>query len=1044
MAGSRWTLLDIRLLGEQRIDVEGANRTRDVPRRSTGLVCWLVLHVGAPLPRSGVAAQFWPESTGEQSLTNLRRELHLLRRQLPEFAEGLTSAGGTLRWDPTSNVECDVVRFLTAGRLAGAAADSEDGAGFLDAAALAVRSYGGELLPAWADEWVLTERERLHRQCLQLLDSLVAAKEHEDPDSALAWAQRHLEMEPLEEPAYRVAMRLQAARGDRAAALRTYHRCVTILDRELGVAPDPQTVALYDSLVRSAAVGGTSTVRDARARPRLGLVGRERELESLRRRWQVAGAGGAGMHVVVGDAGVGKSRLVAELAAEVARAGDVVARARCFESGARLALAPVTEWLSAPALRAELDTLDEVWAAEVDRLVPSPNRARSGPPQPMIDAWQRHRFFEGLAHAVLAPGRPTLLTLDDAQWCDAETLTWLNLLLRHGRGRPLLVVATTREEEIDDNEDLARLLRSLEHDAVLSRSSLAALSPEACGELAGLAGAEVEDLEAFYAATLGNPLFVIEAARASADRGAPLATALDGSARVQAVLEGRLSLLSEEAASVVRLAAVVGRDFTLELLERASDLTEESVVAALDELWRRRLVVQHARGSYDFVHDLLRAAALRQIPSPRLALLHRRVAQALELEAGARAGGAAAVAHHYEQAGVARRALPFHLAAAEFAASRFANDDAIEHYQRALRLLRDQQPGLDRDREELSIRHSMSQPVNARQGYASPLLEATMERAVLLAGRLGDRHLLASSLVGLFSPYVVQGRLEEAYDVSRRALAESGDFPDVLGQAHFSLAGAAVMLGRIDEAIEHFEVVPELTMAYPAALVGTRPEVHSRAWESHTLWLAGRPEEARDTVEWAVRRSKDVDHPYSLAVSLAYAAMLAQYERRTGDVATLADQTGELCTRFGFGYYGHWATVLAGWAHGGQEGRSLIEAGLGGLDADGARLRRPYYLTLYAEILDDLGDLEGAVAALREARADAVARQDVTWLPEVLRSLARYESPEQATSLDAEAVTEARRQGSLGLVRPVGHRSAARVRRVVAVKGRTLAERSPS
>ena len=88
-------------------------------------------------------------------------------------------------------------------------------------------------------------------------------------------------------------------------------------------------------------------------------------------------------------------------------------------------------------------TLDEVWAAEVDRLVPSSDRAGSGPPQPMIDAWQRHRFFEGLVHAVLAPRRPTLLTIDDVQWCDAETLTWLNLLLRHGRDRPLLVIATT-------------------------------------------------------------------------------------------------------------------------------------------------------------------------------------------------------------------------------------------------------------------------------------------------------------------------------------------------------------------------------------------------------------------------------------------------------------------------------------------------------------------------------------------------------------------------------------------------------------------------
>src|SRR5665213_1773499 len=77
-----------------------------------------------------------------------------------------------------------------------------------------------------------------------------------------------------------------------------------------------------------------------------------------------------------------------------------------------------------------------------------------GPPQAMTDAWQRHRFFEGLVQAVLAPARPTLLTLDDIQWCDAETLAWLQLLARHARGSPLMILACARDEQFDDNVEL--------------------------------------------------------------------------------------------------------------------------------------------------------------------------------------------------------------------------------------------------------------------------------------------------------------------------------------------------------------------------------------------------------------------------------------------------------------------------------------------------------------------------------------------------------------------------------------------------------------
>ena len=1036
-------MLEIHLLGQQSIVVDGAPRTAEIPPRTMGLVAHLALHCAEECPRAGVASVFWPDSAGEQSLTNLRRELHVLRRQLPEFADDLHAAGGLLRWTPSSTTECDVVRFLAAAADGGHAREEGSASAFIEAGTAAVRAYGGDLLPTWADEWVLSQRDRLHRCCVELLTELAAALRDVDVSLALMHAQRRLEMEPFAEVGYRAVMELQAASGDRAAAIRTFHRCVSLLDRELGVAPDPATVTLYETLSPSAGTGGrTASVGRGPGRSRLGLVGRVDDLARLRRRWVAAQSGAMGVQLLTGQAGVGKSRLMAELASEVNRSGGIVARARCFESGARLALAPVAEWLGSRALLAERHRLAPAWAVEVERLVPT--GTPQGPPQPMIDAWQRHRFFEGLAQAVLAPERPTLLTLDDIQWCDTETLAWLQLLARHARGYPLLIVTCAREEEIADNVELLQLLRALERDATLTRTEVPPLSPAAAVELARQVGANVVDQDSWYEATMGYPLFVIEAARSSSDVDTTVTSALGGSARVQALLEGRLAQLSDDAASVARLTAVVGRDVTLELLEEASDLPEASVVAGLDELWRRRLVVQHSRGAYDFAHDLFRDASLRQIPTPRLALLHRRVAQALELDAGRKGGAvAAAVAHHYEQAGVEHRALPFHIAAAEFAVSRFANEDAIEHYVAAARLLEAAPPGPDRDRDELAVLHAMSQPITARRGYASPLLEVTMQRAVALAERIGDSHLRAASLVGLFSPYVVQGRLLDGYEVARRALDASAAYPDVLGQAHFSLAGAATMLGRLDEALRHFDVVPDLTMGYPAALVGTRPEVHSRAWQGHALWLSGRPAEARSMIDWAVHRSEEVDHPYSLAVALAYAAMLAQFDHRRDDVAALTRQTSELCDRFGFVYYGDWSTILDGWAHGGVAGLAAIERGLAGLRAQGARLRRPYYLTLYADVLLSLDRKEPAVAALNEARADSLDRNDVSWLPDILRRLAALGTTDEAHALLSKALRVAYEQGSHGHVPSIeAQRSALPAREPARTADRTLPERS--
>jgi tetratricopeptide (TPR) repeat protein len=822
-----------------------------------------------------------------------------------------------------------------------------------------------------------------------------------------------MDLEPLEESTFRTVMELQAAAGDRAAALNTYHRCASILERELGVAPDRSTVALYQRLVGQATARGTPEV--VRATEPLPLVGRSAELAQVWQRWTAALTGRPGLHVVIGDAGVGKTRLLDEIGLRVERSGGRVARARCFAGRSQLALAPVAEWLSSRELTAQRDHLDPVWSSEVERLVPSASRPRSGRAQPMVDRWQRHRFFEGLARAVLFGDRPTLLLLDDLHWCDADTLTWMDLLFRLGPQAQLLVLAASRVDErfANANTDLADGLSVLRREGQVTTTDLAPLDAESTEALARHLGADVRDPSSLHTATGGFPLFVIESSRSAApsspdDVGRP--------PDLDAVLSRRLAQVSPEAQELSRLAAAVGRDFSLALLTEASDFSADTVVNAVDELWRRRLIVQQSGSTYDFAHDLIRTTAYHQTSPPQRTLLHRRLAQSMELLHRDEAPPAAAIAEQYEQAGLPARALAAHVAAAEIASALFAYDNAIRHYDQALTMLALLPPGPDRDQDELRICHAMSAPLNARFGYASKRLQVALERAESLSARLGEHRLRLLSLVGLFAVKFVQGHTEESYAIGRRSLELSPGHPDVAGQAHFAFAGAASSLGHLIEAIEHFDLVPALTLDSPPAVVGSRPEVHARAWSAHSLLLVGRGEEARHRATWAIDRAEEVDHPYSLAIALAYAAITAQMDGDRANADLLAQRTFELCERYGFAYYREWGVILHGWAQGGPEEVEAIREALRSLDEQGAYARRPYFLYLLAQSLIDDGRPDEGTAALDAAHAAAAARHDVWWLPEILRVQASMGQASLARDRLHDAHALAVRQGSNMLV----------------------------
>jgi DNA-binding SARP family transcriptional activator len=592
--------LVIRLLGEVEAEVDGRPVPALTAQRMMRLVARLTLARGTGVPREQLAHELWPDSGAAQARTNLRKLLHDLRRSLPGSPELVDTGGRAVRWRAGSPALVDVVRFTEA--LA-----RGDPVG-------AMSSYGGDLLPSCDDDWVVAERERLRRLAIEALWSLATSAEAagHDPD-VVEQTRRLLQIDALHEPACRLLMQALARRGERGEALRSYERLRASLRRDLGVGPEPVTTALAEQLRRADRDTGAGH----------GLVGRSTEWRTARRAWHEAAAGRAGVLCVAGEAGVGKSRLVEELARTVAADGHAVAYSRAYEAAGRPPWGSVIDWLRAEPVQSRLDTLDDVCLTQLARLLPELRMVHPVLPDapPTTDFGRRHHLLDAVRRGLLAVGRPLLLVLDDLQWCDADTVELCQLLVQSASSAPVLVACTVRDEDAAGALLLGRMRRRLALAGAATVIALGPLDRRATAEMAALVGSRALAPEAatrLWAETDGNPLFIVEAMRSGFGARAPAPVAL--TATVHALITSRLDRVSPTARGIAEIAATIGREFTAPVLAAAAGRSEDELVDDLDELWRLHIV--RARGSaYDFSHDRLRDRARRHASPPQLAAL---------------------------------------------------------------------------------------------------------------------------------------------------------------------------------------------------------------------------------------------------------------------------------------------------------------------------------------------------------------------------------------------------------------------------------------
>jgi DNA-binding SARP family transcriptional activator/tetratricopeptide (TPR) repeat protein len=1003
------------------------------PRQQT-LLAYLLLHRNPSPSRQQIAFQFWPDSTDAQAQTNLRQLLYHLRRDCPAVAPFLYSNGQLLQWQLDEQCRVDVVEFEQL--LAQAETAVDDHA--ISLLQTAVSLYHGDLFPDCYEEWIDPHRQRLrhsYAQALQQLITLLVAQHAYE--TAVPLAERLINHEPLDETGYRQLMQLHALNRNRAAALHTYRRCAAILQQELGVDPSPETQAQYQHIL--AMETAVARPRPTRTTERPALIGRQREWGRMHRAWQQAEAGQAHFLLIRGEAGIGKTRLLEELVQWAALQGAVVAQTRAYLAHDHLAYTPLAAWLRSDALQPGLDTLDTVWLQELARLLPEllVDRPHLSLPQPLADSWQRQRFYEALAHAILWPSaeRPLLLILDDLQWCDRETLAWLSYLLPAAAGRSLLFVATLRTGSIPADHPLQSTLAAWRQERNLTEIVPRPLDAAETAQLVrAVAERALDDVETavFYRETEGNPLFIVEYARAAQEQvtATPPDRLVDTAVllppRVHAVIEARLHQLSPAAAELLELAAIIGREFSYDVLAQASRQPEETVIDSLDELWQRHIIREQGADAYDFSHDKLRAVAYARISQTRRRWLHRQVAAALAARHAPNLEPVSIqLATHYAEAGLTAEAIACYQQAAAVASRVYANEDVVELLTRALTLLVSLPESAERDRQELSLQAALGAPLVALEGYNTRRVIAVYTRILELSDRLGQPS-DPRALRGLALARILQGeyRATAALGQQLLQLAEVGRDQVLLVEGHYAQGVAAFWQGEFAQAQTHLEqalahITPDQHQTHISLYAqDPRPVCLSRL--AYTLWYRGRPEQAWQLMAEALATPEGTGHPYSLAYARTFACFLALDSQDQEEFGRQVTALLQLSTQHQFRYFTNMAQSLHGYwlAQQGEPAAGLrqMKRVLAQWQQEEAYLHRPTQLGWLAHIYVLLGQADKAQAALVESLALATERGERYYEAELRRRQAELDRAagniDQAVDRLRQALAVAQKQHS--------------------------------
>ena len=788
------------------------------------------------------------------------------------------------------------------------------------------------------------------------------------------------------------------------------------------------------------------------------IVGREQESNLLFERWQRIHESMGQVVLISGDAGIGKSRLVKALEEHVAIDPQAwLTPCQCSPYHQNSALYPVIELLNGVVLQLakDLDPHDKLIRLEgfftqyglvLSEVVPVFGNLLSlpyeskYPPSTLPPERQKQLIFETMLGILweIANQQPLLLVMEDLHWADPTTLEFLDLLVNQIATSRIFLLFTYRPNFNPPWPPRSFITSLMLHRLTRDKSL------ELVRHLPG--GKILPDhiLEEILKKTDGVPLFleeltkmVIESELLKEDaRGytnssgrLPLTIPMT----LQDSLMARLDRLGS-AKELVQLCAIIGREFTSEMLLRVRPDDKEMIQQGLQKLVESELLYKRGvfpKATYVFKHALIQETAYRSMLKSTRRQYHLQIADMLvEHFPDQILSQPELIAYHYTQAENGKAAILYWQRAAQRAVERFANEEAIVHLTKARAILKNLPETSKRREKELELLLAIGPLFISIKGHAAREVELTYSRARTLCREIGQKAQLFQVLWGLWGFYVVRANHREAREVGAELLKlAQGQAATIYHiESHLALGGALFCLADFVPASEHLEKGASLYNPHEHSsfipLFAADPGAFCSAWAAHPLWHIGYPDRALERSLEAIQRAEALAHPYSMALAFNYAAILHQFRRETESAFEKAEAAISICRENKFAYYIGWAMIIKGWSLAKQDdekGVNEIKQGLKMLRDTGAKRSLPYYLCLLAETHGNGGRTQKGLQIISEGIVAAEEMEERWWEAELYRvkgdlMLQQSEAnEEQAENHFRRALEVARKQQSQSL-----------------------------
>jgi class 3 adenylate cyclase/predicted ATPase len=792
--------------------------------------------------------------------------------------------------------------------------------------------------------------------------------------------------------------------------------------------------------------------RGARLTP---LVGREREMKMLEERWERARAGNGQVVLLEGEAGIGKTRLVVALREALRGTLHYRLESRAAPYYRNSAFSPVIDLLQREIGHDRADSPETRQQKLEQRLIQQDlgdpetvslfaallGIAQASPLPPDLPPERRKQMtIDAVASWLwaLATRFPVLLMVEDLQWIDPSTLELLDRIIDGAPAHPILVVLTFRPP--------FRPPWAASPDRIhipLGRLS----APLASAMIDGIAGGPALPrplVRTIVERADGIPLFIEELTRMvleSADSDRTL-SALAIPRSLSDLLTARLDRLGT-AKEVMQLAAMLGRQFTYEVLAALAPLDDEALRWEVGVLVDAGLLLQYGEpphGWYLFQHTLIQEAAYESLLRTTREHYHRKIAQILETRfPEVSEAEPELLAHHYAAAGEPMRAITYWLTAGERSMASSAYEEAIGHLTRAREVLEAIPPGAERRERELAILAVLGPATMVTRGWSAPEVEEIHARALEISREAGESIRVGPPLYGLYAVHFVRGKHRRARELATELLELGERLGDdgVILEGHVAKGYTDFWGGDLAGALAHFDRV-QVGYDYErhrghALLYGRDPMVSSLTQGALALWLIGRPERSLETMQEALGLAQRLSHPVTLAWPLCFLAMLHllrnepdEARRRSEELVALAGE------RQPFAFWYAWGSFLTAWARAAAgewaEGADGMARALEDCRAIGAGIALPYFEGLQAYAVGRAGDARTGADLLGRAAAASEQSDERWYLAELHRMrgdlLARAGDMDAARGCFEEAESVAREQGATALAA----RSAAGVR----------------